>query len=199
MIWGHLFICLFIIYLFDFILWKRRVLAYLEIHAVHCAESDIWSCVCFCFQISTLWTLQILHKEEKDVREKWALQCSYMIFSPSSPGQVRGSCGELLCTEGSNMHTGKSEVRIHSKCAALLGMLGHHHGFTDFADLTDLCWKQDECVDCVQDADLLLRPKTVAGQEKAHPNKSHTSSFCMAPGQGQGQGRRCSCFSTLNL
>ncbi|XP_060788577.1 zinc finger protein GLIS1 isoform X1 [Neoarius graeffei] len=89
------------------------------------------------------------------------------------------------------MHTGKSEVRIHSKCAALLGMLGHQHGFTDFADLTDLCWKQDERVECVQDvqgADLLLRPKTVVGQEKAHLNKSHTSSFCMAPGQGQGQG-----------
>ncbi|MCJ8734608.1 hypothetical protein PDJAM_G00237320 [Pangasius djambal] len=93
------------------------------------------------------------------------------------------------------MHTGKSEVRIHSKCAALLGMLGHHHGFTDFAELTDLCWKQDERVECVQDADL-LRPKTAAAQEKAHPSKSHTSSFCMAPGQGQGQGqgRGCSFF-----
>lgn len=106
---------------------------------------------------------------------------------PSAPGQVRGSRGELLCAEGSNMHTGKSEVRIHPKCAALLGMLGHHHGFTDFADLTDLCWKQDASVECVQDADL-LRTKTARTQDKAHANKSHTASFCMAPGQGQGRG-----------
>lgn len=103
---------------------------------------------------------------------------------PSAPGQVRGSCAELLRAEGPSMHTGKSEVRIHSKCAALLGMLGHHHGFADFADLTDLCWKQDERVECAQDADL-LRPK--AAQEKAHPNKSLVSGFCMAPGQGQGR------------
>ncbi|KAM9475595.1 zinc finger protein GLIS1 isoform 2-T2 [Clarias gariepinus] len=100
----------------------------------------------------------------------------------SPPGQVRGSSGE-----GSNMHTGKSEVRIHSKCAALLGMLGHHHSFNDFADLTDLCWKQDERAECVQDADLIRqKAAAAAAQEKAHQNKSHTPSFCMAPGQGQG-------------
>lgn len=80
------------------------------------------------------------------------------------------------------MHTGKSEVCIHSKCAALLGMLGHHHSFTDFSDLTDLCWKQDERAECLQDTEL-LRLKTA--QEKQHPDK--TSGFCMGPGQGQGK------------
>ncbi|KAF4072684.1 hypothetical protein AMELA_G00265710 [Ameiurus melas] len=82
------------------------------------------------------------------------------------------------------MHTGKSDVRVRSKCAALLGMLGHHHGFAELADLTDLCWKQDERVERLQDADFVLA-KTATAQEKAHPNKSHTPSFCMAPGQGQ--------------
>ncbi|GAA6075564.1 zinc finger protein GLIS1 isoform X2, partial [Tachysurus ichikawai] len=80
------------------------------------------------------------------------------------------------------MHTGKSEVCIHSKCAALLGMIGHHHGFTGFAELTDLCWKRDERAECVHDAEL-VRLKT--DQEKQHPEKSHTSGFCTAPGQGR--------------
>ncbi|XP_046726247.1 zinc finger protein GLIS1 isoform X2 [Silurus meridionalis] len=84
------------------------------------------------------------------------------------------------------MHTGKSEVRIHSKCAALLGMLGHQHA-ADFAELTDLCWKADERVEGGLDTDLLRAPKTA--QEKVRPSRSRTSSFCMAPGQGPGQGQ----------
>ncbi|XP_062854792.1 zinc finger protein GLIS1 [Trichomycterus rosablanca] len=94
------------------------------------------------------------------------------------------------------MHTAKSEVRVHPKCAALFGMLGHHHGLTDFPNLTDLCWKRDECEENVPDVDSLgeccASPKTNSVQEKlqhTHSVKAHTLNYCMAPAHGHEHGR----------
>lgn len=87
------------------------------------------------------------------------------------------------------MHTGKSEVQVHPKCAALFGMLGHHHGLTDFPNLTDLCWRRDECEENVPDSlgECCASPKAFTVPDKpqhTHSIKAHTLNYCMAPAHG---------------